>query len=175
MRLAPSCERTLRLLLASHTRRSPFGRWSIPLPRRTTTRLRQRTEFRPGRHLATTRASLYMEAEDEALVGAVHATSTKAVFYVTGGAATALGWLISVPGASSTVLEAVVPYAQTSAEQLLESSGALPSYSDKAHTVRLATAAYQKAAQLTPVGEWDIMGVGVACALATNRPKKGEI
>ena len=174
MRWTPSCERTFRLFLASHTRLSRFGRWSIPLPRRPTTKLQQRTELHQGRHSATTRASLHMETEDEALVAAVHAASTRAVFYVTGGAATTLGWLISVPGASSTVLEAVVPYAQTSAEQLLKSGGALPSYSDKAHTVRLATAAYQKAAQLTPVGEWDILGVGVACALATNRPKKGK-
>ena len=44
------------------------------------------------------------------LVAAVHASPLRGVVAVTGGGAGALAELLSRPGASGTVLEAVVPY-----------------------------------------------------------------
>ncbi|KAK1298627.1 hypothetical protein QJS10_CPB14g00425 [Acorus calamus] len=54
-----------------------------------------------------------------ALVEAIHATPTQAVLYLSGGASQALGWLLSIPGASNTVLETLVPYSRTSMSLLL--------------------------------------------------------
>jgi len=47
--------------------------------------------------------------------------------------AQALGWLLSVPGASSTVLEVVVPYSRASMAQLLGkvTKSALPKHSSR--------------------------------------------
>uniref|UniRef100_A0A804IPG3 Cytidyltransferase-like domain-containing protein n=1 Tax=Musa acuminata subsp. malaccensis TaxID=214687 RepID=A0A804IPG3_MUSAM len=54
-----------------------------------------------------------------AAVDAIHSTPTKAVVYLSGGASQALGWLMSLPGASNTILEVVVPYSKNSMTQLL--------------------------------------------------------
>lgn len=54
-----------------------------------------------------------------AVVEAIHSSPTQAVLYVSGGASQALGHLMSVPGASNTVLESVVPYSRMSIIQLL--------------------------------------------------------
>ena len=54
-----------------------------------------------------------------AAVEGIHACPTQAVIYVSGGASHALGHLMSVPGASNTVLETVVPYSRMSMIQLL--------------------------------------------------------
>ncbi|KAL0446844.1 UNVERIFIED_CONTAM: hypothetical protein Slati_1812300 [Sesamum latifolium] len=60
-----------------------------------------------------------MDVSARAMVEAIHASPTQAVLYLSGGASQALGWLMSVPGASNTVLEAVVPYSRMSMIQLL--------------------------------------------------------
>lgn len=109
----------------------------------------------------------------ERMVQEVHSTPWKAVFYVTGGASSALSWLLTVPGASRTVLEAVVPYAQSSTARLL-GEDSFTSYSDLDHSRKLAAAAYRKAAELTEVGEVQLLGIAAACALATDRPKQGQ-
>ncbi|KAL8557499.1 hypothetical protein ACS0TY_004801 [Phlomoides rotata] len=53
-----------------------------------------------------------MDASTRAMVEAIHANPTQAVLYLSGVASQALGWLLSVPGASNTVLEAIVPYSR---------------------------------------------------------------
>ncbi|KAL8482095.1 hypothetical protein ACS0TY_028299 [Phlomoides rotata] len=60
-----------------------------------------------------------MDASTRAMVEAIHANPTQAVLYPSGGASQAFGWLLSVPGASNTVLEAIVPYSRMSVIQLL--------------------------------------------------------
>ena len=42
----------------------------------------------------------------QALLEAIHATPTKVVIALAGGATQSIGWCLSVPGASNTVLEA---------------------------------------------------------------------
>eukprot|EP00210_Caulerpa_lentillifera_P005560 g5319.t1 len=114
-----------------------------------------------------------MVTEVENLVQDIHSTPWKAVFYVTGGASSALSWLLTVPGASRTVLEAVVPYAKSSTTRLLGGIS-VNSYSDLEHSRELASAAYKKASELTDVGEVHLLGVAAACALATDRVKQGD-
>lgn len=60
-----------------------------------------------------------MEGWVRSAVEAIHSSPTQAVLYVSGGASQALGHLMSVPGASNTVLESVVPYSRMSMIQLL--------------------------------------------------------
>ena len=83
----------------------------------------------------------------------------------------ALSWLLTMPGASNTMLDAQVPYANKALEQLL---GAAPaSAASPEATSQLAVAAYKRAVSLAGFGA-PAIGVSCSCALATNRPKKGE-
>ena len=50
----------------------------------------------------------------------IHATDTMMVLSVTGAGSSAINWLLSVSGASRTVLEALIPYSSTS---LMEMTG----------------------------------------------------
>jgi hypothetical protein len=60
-----------------------------------------------------------MDAVVKAVIEAIHASPTHAVLYLSGGGSQALGWLLSVPRASGTVLEVTVPYSRASMVQLL--------------------------------------------------------
>jgi nicotinamide mononucleotide (NMN) deamidase PncC len=59
------------------------------------------------------------ESAIRTIVESIHSSPTQAVVYLSGGASQSLGWLMSVPGASNTLLEAVVPYSMISMVQLL--------------------------------------------------------
>ncbi len=86
-------------------------------------------------------------AGTEALVAAIHATETRAVLAVTGGGVGALSWLLGVPGASRTVLEASVPYADAALEQLM---GHPPDQAVSATTAAdMAAACLRRAVTLT--------------------------
>lgn len=59
------------------------------------------------------------EAGVRAVVEGIHSSPTQAVLFLSGGASQIIGWLLSVPGSSNTVLETVVPYSRMSMIQLL--------------------------------------------------------
>ncbi len=97
-----------------------------------------------------------------------HASPWQGVFYVTGGGVSLLAELLNTPGASATVLEAQVPYANLALADLL---GRAPEQACSATTARqLAMAAYERAEAL---GEQHLFGLGCTASLATNRTKKG--
>ena len=105
------------------------------------------------------------------LVEQVHNSPPVVVVAVTGAGAQALAWLLAVPGASRTLLEATVPYGQRSMVELL---GREPDqYVSRETAVEMARAAYLRGLRLrediTPV-------VGLACtaSIATDRLKRGE-
>lgn len=106
--------------------------------------------------------------ERTALIEAVHATPVRAVIVTTGGGATAVAELLAVPGASRTVLEAVVPYSSTALVPWLDGSDGSVS---AATATEMAVTAAQRARVLQPDG----MVTGVACtaALATDRDRRG--
>lgn len=83
----------------------------------------------------------------------------------------ALTWLLTVPGASRTVLESRVPYAQSALQEALKFPTS--SYASVGTAVDMAKAAYKQAAQLSKIGTSTI-GVGCTCALMTDRVKKGD-
>lgn len=123
-----------------------------------------------------------MESATVETVERIHSSPFKLVMYVTGGAANAPSWLLSVPGASRTVLECRVPYSSTALDEVLTSNGngspsAPPSPVQSAASgstaEALAKAAYRQAATLSPFGT-PIIGAAATCALATDRDRRGD-
>ncbi|KAL8549522.1 hypothetical protein ACS0TY_008380 [Phlomoides rotata] len=112
-----------------------------------------------------------MDASARAMVEAIHANPTQAVLYLSGGASQAFGWLMSVPGASNTVLEAIVPYSRMSMIQLL---GKVPSpFTSRQTAEDMALMAYNRALKLSHPG-FPALGVGFTGSLASARPKLGD-
>jgi len=110
------------------------------------------------------------------LIARMHASPGLAVLAITGGGSQALADLLAVPGASRTVLEAVVPY---SAAALATFLGASPRQAVSSETAAwLAHAAYRRATALHPAGRGGrssepLIGVSCTAALRSDRPKKG--
>jgi len=104
------------------------------------------------------------------LVEEIHATPARVVMAVTGGGTGAIGQLLQVPGASRTVLQAVVPY---SAAALADWLGGPPEQACSAENARaMAMAAFLRACR------WDdspgsLAGVACTASLASDRPKRG--
>ena len=97
----------------------------------------------------------------------LHASRWQGVLHLTGGGSLLLSDLLSVPGASNTVLEATVPYASQALSELL---GSAPEQAASAHTGRaLSTRAYQRAREL---GADQAFGIGLSASLASAAPKK---
>ncbi len=115
-------------------------------------------------------------ADANALVHRIHASGRRLVLAVTGGGSQAIGDLLSVPGASQSVLEAIVPYSPPALARFL---GAQPEQFCSAATARLmAMAAYHRAGVDARDGkagtqQGDLLGIGCTASLATDRPKRG--
>jgi nicotinamide mononucleotide (NMN) deamidase PncC len=104
-------------------------------------------------------------------VSRLHAAPQRGVFAITGGGGELLGELLSVGGASNTVLEARVPYAAAALSELL---GAAPEQACSAETARaMAMAAFQRAIVLDDSRRADLFGFGLTASLATTRTKRG--
>ena len=104
---------------------------------------------------------------------AIHGSGRKIVIAVTGGGSGAIAALLQTPGASRTILEAVVPYSHAA---LVDWIGAIPEQACSAATARaMAVAAFERARQFAPDADregW--LGIGATASLATDRPKRGE-
>jgi nicotinamide mononucleotide (NMN) deamidase PncC len=106
------------------------------------------------------------------LITQIHASPVMAVLVVTGGGTQAVADLLAVPGASRTVLEALVPYSDKSMTDFL---GASPSQAVSIETAAaLAQKAYQRACSLQETEAISTVGLSCTAALVTDRPKKGE-
>lgn len=95
------------------------------------------------------------------------------VIAVTGGGSGAISALMQTPGASRSVLEAIVPYSESA---LVEWVGGQPDQWCGAASARsMAMAAFVRTRRLAPdAGPWMLVGVGGTASLATDRPKRGE-
>ena len=112
----------------------------------------------------------------QTLIPLIHNSPTRIVLAITGGGSRAISDLLQSPGASRTVLEAVVPY---STESLAEFLGAPCEQACSERAARaMAMAAFQRALALIGphATSEDCQLAGVACtaALATDRPKRGS-
>ena len=91
---------------------------------------------------------------------------------IAGGGAQALADLLTVPGASKTVLEALVPYSDRSLKEFL---GEAPRQAVSVETASaLAGTAYQRALALRREPTLAVLGLSCTATLVTDRPKKGD-
>ncbi len=105
------------------------------------------------------------------LVARLHASPLRCVLSVSGAGSQALSWLLAVPGASGTVLEATVPYSRASLHESLgrqPASLASPEVADE-----MAKAAYERALILRD-GDYPVAGVACTAAISSNRPRRGN-
>ena len=112
-------------------------------------------------------------AERVHLVAAIHDTPTMLVLVVAGGGNAAITDLLTVGGASRTVLEVQVPYAASAMAGLVDADVLAAGAVTAGTVAALAAAARSRARQLAPDG---VPVVGVACtaALVSDRPKRGD-
>ncbi|HEY1064582.1 MAG TPA: hypothetical protein VGE52_00670, partial [Pirellulales bacterium] len=114
-------------------------------------------------------------AELRRLAARLHQQNRRFVMAVTGGGSEAISALFTTPGASRTMLEAIVPYSQASLVDLI---GATPDQFCSAQTARsMAAAAWQRARVLDARNKLSAESLGPAtgfaatCSLATDRAK----
>ena len=104
------------------------------------------------------------------LVELIHASPTRTVVAVAGAGGQALAWLLNVPGASQTVLEAIVPYGGRSMAEFLRHDPA--QYVSTETASDMAASAYRRALKLREAGE-PVVGLGCTATIATDRAKRG--
>jgi nicotinamide mononucleotide (NMN) deamidase PncC len=99
----------------------------------------------------------------------VHASGRRLVLALTGGASGAISALLTVPGASRSILAATVPYAP---QALVEWLGGEPDEFCSSRTARaMAMRAFLKAGAYDPRAA--ACGVAATASLASDRPKRG--
>lgn len=107
------------------------------------------------------------------LPAAIHASGWQAALAITGGGSRAIPMLLETPGASRTVIAAIVPYSAAALADLL---GAAPPQACSPEVARaLAMKTFHFARERA--GEHDphrLVGVGCTASLATDRPKHGD-
>src|SRR2546426_3792733 len=113
---------------------------------------------------------MLMDSATCRLIESFHRHGPKSVLAVTGGGAEAIGMLLSVPGGSHTILEAVVPYDSQALSEFLGKS--LAQTCSPATAQSMAVRAYERAGWLA-LGE-AVLGLGCTASLATDRPKRGD-
>ena len=111
-----------------------------------------------------------MDAEIKDVIHRIHASPVQAVAVVTGGGAQSISWLLTVPGASRTVLEILVPYSERALADFL---GRQPQQVTSAETAEaMSRQAHRRAVELAEA-DVPLVGIGCTAALATDRPKRG--
>ena len=113
-----------------------------------------------------------MDEPTRTLIQAIHDSPPKAVFAAAGAGSQALADLLGVPGASRTLLEALIPYAADSFDEFL---GQTPEQYVSAETGRrMAGRALARAHHLRELETFPIVGLGCTATIVTDRPKRGE-
>ena len=106
-----------------------------------------------------------------ALLAVLEESGAKLVVVATGGGSQAISHLLTTPGASSVVLECLVPYAREAVDRLL--GGPQESYCSSRAARRLAVMAWQRACGLGALPGSGI-GVAVTASLRSRTPKRGQ-
>lgn len=104
------------------------------------------------------------------VVRSIHAAGVRLMLAVTGGGSGSIAALLTVSGASRSVVEALVPYHE---QALIDFLGQTPEQFCSADTARLL------ARRARERGRWlastePVVGVGCTASLASDRPKRGE-
>jgi hypothetical protein len=111
-------------------------------------------------------------SERVAFVERLHTSPRSGVIAVTGGGALLLSDLLTVPGASATVLEANVPYAGAALANFI---GAAPEQACSVETAcDIAMAGWIRALALDSAAPQHRFGLGCTASLATTARKRGD-
>jgi nicotinamide mononucleotide (NMN) deamidase PncC len=101
----------------------------------------------------------------------IHTSGRQLVLSTTGGGSRAISDLLTVPGASASVLEAVVPYAPQALTLWL---GGPADHACSERTARaMAMASFERARALADGDIHALRGIGATASLASARPKRG--
>jgi hypothetical protein len=112
-----------------------------------------------------------MDQNIQAVVQEIHNSSTRTVLVTAGAGTQALSDLLNVPGATRTLLEALVPYSQAAFDEFL---GQQPKQYVHPQTARyLAGRAFTRARWLE-VTDTPLVGVACTATIITDRPKRGD-
>lgn len=112
------------------------------------------------------------ETDAETRIRRIHAAPIEVVLAISGGGSGAIAELLAVPGASRTLLEAVVPYAPAAMVGLI---GAKPERVCSGAAARaMAMAAFQRGRAYAPSSTDTLAGIGCTASLASDRPKRGD-
>ena len=111
-------------------------------------------------------------------ISAIHDSPTRSALAITGGGSRSLSRLLTVPGASRTVIEGLVPYSSASLSEYL---GRRPDrFCDEATALAMAVVAHGRAVTLSeedgqePKLTDSLIGLGATASLASDRPKRGD-
>jgi nicotinamide mononucleotide (NMN) deamidase PncC len=150
-----------------------FGLQAFMLPKGNTPSLCDVAKTQPlvRTELVTDRLNSMNAASQQKLIELIHGSEWPFVISVTGGGSGAISALLQVPGASATVLEAIVPYSARALEDWL--GGAVEQYCSEKTARAMAMRAFERAQELTDAAPQIICGIGATASLATNRPKRG--
>jgi len=111
------------------------------------------------------------EEEIRELVKAIHRTPGRVLLVAAGAGTRALAWLLGVSGATRTLLEALIPYDESSFDDFL---GRKPAKYVVARTAGLlAGRAVARASHLYR-GSEPVIGLACTATIVTDRPKKGQ-
>lgn len=110
--------------------------------------------------------------EIEPLIQAIHKSGWQFVLAITGGGSASIAELLTTPGGSRSILEAVVPYSPASLSDWI---GSEPEQHCAGRTARqMAMAAFTRARLLAePSSTNKLVGVGCTASLVSDRDKKG--
>jgi nicotinamide mononucleotide (NMN) deamidase PncC len=111
------------------------------------------------------------ESSERELVERIHASGKRCVVALTGGGSRAIADLLAVPGASATMLEAVVPYAPQALALWLR--GKVDHACSEPTARAMAMAAFERCRKLSDADPTSLRGIGATASLATTRPKRG--
>ena len=158
---------------------NPLPQLSLPIDFETRRLSAARIEFHPERPFSFVPLSLCpfvplslppMPIAVRQLITQIHAAPTRLVLAASGGGSGAISAILTVPGASRTVLEAVVPYCEPAMLALL---GGRPDQFCSQRTARaMAMAAFRRALAYETT-DAPVAGVSCTSALVTDRPKSG--
>jgi nicotinamide mononucleotide (NMN) deamidase PncC len=112
---------------------------------------------------------------DIAAIQALHAGPHRMVLAISGGGSQAISDLLQVPGASNTLLEAVVPYSHAALSDWL--GGEPESFCSRETALSMATVAWHRArglARRSGLADDDCLGVACTASLGSAEPKRGE-
>ncbi|MCI0335017.1 MAG: hypothetical protein L0228_17555 [Planctomycetes bacterium] len=108
----------------------------------------------------------------QTLIEQIHASGRRFVLSITGGGSGAVAALLQMPGASASVLEAVVPYSARALHDWL--GGPVDQYCSAATARAMAMRSFERSRELSDDEPHTLCGIGATASLATNRPKRGS-